>query len=296
LGQTSPPVDTSAISGNTIHGNIILGSVSLGAITAPSEACTVYNNTVYGSIISGSPQGTPQIFNNSVTNGGIGCTGYGSIHDNYVHDCEIGISLYTVRVFGGNLPCYATAENNLVLSNSIGIKISLSDIHGGTTTVPTVQKNTVSANNVGISLIEDGYSATPPIQFNNLQNNSQYNFYLAASNNADVTNNWWGTTDQQAINQSIYDFKNDFNLGTVNFVPFLTAPDLQAPTYIPITSPSPTPTSSPIVNPTPTQTTTSTSPTPTPSIPEFPILAILSFFVSLLLVAVYLKHRRTIHE
>jgi hypothetical protein len=36
--------------------------------------------------------------------------------------------------------------------------------------------------------------------------------------------------------------------------------------------------------------------TPTPTVPEFPILVILPFFVSMLLVAVYLKHRRTNHE
>ncbi len=51
------------------------------------------------------------------------------------------------------------------------------------------------------------------------------------------------------INQSIYDFKNDFNVGTVYFVPFLTEPNPQAmpnpnaplPT-IPTDSPSPSPT------------------------------------------------------
>jgi hypothetical protein len=48
-----------------------------------------------------------------------------------------------------------------------------------------------------------------------------------------------------------------------------------------------------------TQTLTITAlsnPTPTPTVPEFPLLVILPFFVSLLLVAVYLKHRRTNHE
>jgi hypothetical protein len=40
----------------------------------------------------------------------------------------------------------------------------------------------------------------------------------------------------------------------------------------------------------------STSPTPTPTVPEFPVLAILPFFVSLFSMAVYFKHRRTNHE
>jgi hypothetical protein len=103
LGQSNPPVDTSLISGNTVNGNIVIGAVSMGAITAPSEACTVSNNTVEGSIVSGSPQGTPQIFNNTVINGGIGCDGYGSIFNNYVYGCQTGINLYT-ESFRGK-PC-----------------------------------------------------------------------------------------------------------------------------------------------------------------------------------------------
>ena len=38
------------------------------------------------------------------------------------------------------------------------------------------------------------------------------------------------------------------------------------------------------------------SPTPTPTIPEFPLWVISSFFISIFLVAVSLKHRRIIHE
>ena len=38
------------------------------------------------------------------------------------------------------------------------------------------------------------------------------------------------------------------------------------------------------------------SPTPSPTVPEFPALVILPFFVSVFLVAVYFKHRRTNHE
>lgn len=48
------------------------------------------------------------------------------------------------------------------------------------------------------------------------------------TNNIDATNNWWGTTDPQAINLSIRDYKYDFGLGTVSFVPFLTEPNPEA--------------------------------------------------------------------
>ena len=54
------------------------------------------------------------------------------------------------------------------------------------------------------------------------------------------------------------------------------------------------------ITPTPTQTSTSTptptnsaTPTPTPTLPEFSLLAILPLFVSLLFIAVILRHRKT---
>jgi hypothetical protein len=51
-----------------------------------------------------------------------------------------------------------------------------------------------------------------------------------------------------------------------------------------------------IIPETSTSNSPSQNPTPTPTVPEFPIMAILPFFVSVLFVAVYLKHRRTNHE
>ena len=47
------------------------------------------------------------------------------------------------------------------------------------------------------------------------------NSITAAADNVDATNNWWGITDTQTINQTIYDSKIDTHLGTVTFVPFL---------------------------------------------------------------------------
>jgi len=98
----------------------------------------------------------------------------------------------------------------------------------------------------------------------------------AGSESVTVSNNWWGTTDQQAISNSIYDSKNDFNLGTVNFVPFLAAPNPQAPS---LNTPIPTP------HP-------SASPSTTPAVPEFTWLAILPLFTSMLIISVRSRHRK----
>jgi hypothetical protein len=98
---------------------------------------------------------------------------------------------------------------------------------------------------------------------NNIEENTNYNIYLyQTTDTVNVTNNWWGTTDQSAISNSFYDYYKDFNLGKVNFVPFLTSPNSNAPSISsfvePSTSPSPSP--SPTTTASPAQT-----PTPTPS-------------------------------
>jgi hypothetical protein len=118
----------------------------------------------------------------------------------------------------------------------------------------TVENNTIKNNNVGIA-------TSAPLSFihNNIEGNIQ-SVYLASSNNLDATSNWWGTTDTQAINQTIQDNKSDANLGTVTFVPFLTKPNPEA------------------------------SPTSTPEIPELPLSLTLALLITgLLAVAIGFK-------
>ncbi len=143
-------------------------------------------------------------------------------------------------------------EKNLVTNNYCGILIDRADGNS------TIQDNTIINNVMGIS-------KPTPLQIitgNNIQNNSQYNIQ-ASSTGVTVSNNYWGTTDQSIISNSIYDSKYDFNLGTVTFTPFLTSPNTQAtppntqfPTLNP-TSPMPTQTTLP------TETTSSQNPTAT---------------------------------
>jgi parallel beta-helix repeat protein len=128
----------------------------------------------------------------------------------------------------------ATIERNLIINNQIGILMRHNDDS-------TIQYNTIANNKVGIS----NPNSLQTITGNNIQDNSQYNMQ-SGQTMATAKNNWWGTTDQQAINQTIYDSNDDFELGTINFVPFLTSPNPQAPSLnmsIPTSNPSSYPTS-----------------------------------------------------
>jgi parallel beta-helix repeat protein len=108
----------------------------------------------------------------------------------------------------------------VIVNNDIGIVFGIA----GT----VIESNLIANNGKGILQRSSG-SAT--VQNNNFQNNP-YNYYLDeyATDNISIPNNWWGTTDQSAINVSIYDSKNDYSLGTVNYLPILTSPNPQAPT------------------------------------------------------------------
>ena len=153
----------------------------------------------------------------------------------------------------------STIQNNVLANNNVGI-----------TGTGIIRDNTIANNGVaGIW----GPLPSAEITRNNIYANSQ-NVHLTELYNITAVNNWWGTTDASAINQTIWDHKNDpINLGTLDFIPYLTDPNSLAPSIpsfmiIPppptISTPTPTPTATPtpLVTPTP-----DTSVTPSPSSP-----------------------------
>ncbi len=195
-----------------------------------------------------------EISNNNITGNGntginvAGSLSSASISNNVISRCRTGIDISV----GG----ITTIVRNLVFSNDVGINFGIS--YGGDGNV-TVQDNTLRDNSVGIQC---NPSPLLIITNNNIQSSSQYNFRLQSPNNITAANNWWGTTDSSAISQTIYDNKNDFNLGSVNFTPFLTAPNPEAQP-IPNSNPTSMPTLSPLISPTPTSSLVISTPTAT---------------------------------
>lgn len=148
------------------------------------------------------------------------------ISNNFISNCSSGIK----GIVGGSV----VIENNVIFNTTIGIELEINAVISRNSifnnseginigSYATIQNNTISDNGIGIRLQYSGSSAT--INNNNINGNIQYSIFSESSNDIDATYNWWGTTDVSAINQSIYDFKNDFYLGTVNFTPFLTEPN-----------------------------------------------------------------------
>jgi hypothetical protein len=225
----------------------------------------------------------PVISNNSIvgtncTNGkGVDSNGNATISYNLISGLGYGVySDNRDRVIINN-----TIIGNLICNNKgdymCGIYFTSTFSPGVYSDWSTVENNTIINNTNGIGIIDS--TAKPSIRYNNIYDN-QYNIYLYdfASANITAINNWWGTTDSSAINQKLYDWADNFNLGNVTFAPFLTSSSSSAPltSFDPSPNQKPTPTPTPTATPSSTPATTpnpTTSPTATTSqpsvIPEF---------------------------
>lgn len=209
INVQSPITGTPLISNNTIKGGIIIGDTFGDAIIA--------NNSIIGSGVYFGAMNPPNI----------------TLSGNTISGCSAGINV----VCWGHAPhstLFQLIEDNLIVNNTCGIVLTV--MIGSSQ--PVIKNNTITNNTVGIRAIPDwGYNAhNSTILYNNIYGNSQYNFENLLTTNINATYNWWGTTNQQSISQSMYDFKNDFNLGTVNFDPFLTSPNANTPTCAIVTA------------------------------------------------------------
>lgn len=290
--------------------NAILNATTISISNASPK---IYNNTIDGSIrIQDYSTGNPIISNNSII-GIVRPWGVPDVpieddsSDNALisnntltnHSPNTGIGLTpgendivfgnvilnsTIGIYGG--PMNAVISNNIISNCQTGIRFRTTDnspiIENNLITNCTqtsiviesgsfiIQNNTITNNGVGIQP-----SPSSTIIYNNIQNNNQSISLVGISNDVNATYNWWGTTDIQAINQTIYDFKYDFNLGKVNFVPFLTEPNPEAPAVT-------------MTIPTPSQTTPQTGLNGI----EIAILTILIVIVALLIVIIGLVLRK----
>jgi hypothetical protein len=258
---------TASISGNTISNcadtAIFVGGANHAADESPLyNAVKIEDNLLYNNNYAINVAGPYKIEGNTIINNQIGINGGNTVRDNIIANNEVGIQ-------NGVL-----VENNLITKN-----------RGGLSGCTTIKANTITQNIQAIT----GQFATA--NNNNLLGNQQ-NINYTGTSDADATSNWWGTTETAVINQTIYDYKNDFLLGRVNFLPVLTAANPSAPAAdtpipeTPQTSTEPTETAQP------TETAVLTDQQPTPTVPEVgsPLITALAMsLVALILLTVKLK-------
>jgi hypothetical protein len=234
-----------------------------GGVTISSGSPEISNNNINGRIkING---GSPIIASNNIKNGQIFYSSdyggdYVTIIDNVISHA-VGQSSSTAIWVLGPFVGHVLIEGNLITNSDVGIDIFDPNTEHIDTSI-TIQNNTIINNIIGLSIRD---RCSPTITGNNINNNlTNIELSLQASNDIDATYNWWGATDNQAIEQSIIDFEEDFDLGKVTYAPFLAEPNPKAPeaTYMPTTPPLPTDSPTPTIEPTPTPP--NNVPTPTP--------------------------------
>jgi hypothetical protein len=228
----------------TIQYNLIKSNGGLAGITA-SDSAIISNNVIEGKAGWG---------------GGIGAQGNVQVLNNLVDNCLQGIVTQGSVVIEGNT--VTNTHGKGICSSDASAKITKNYVaynRVGLMGSGIIENNAVLYNEVGFSHLG---SAT--ISNNNILGNTDKSISLSDSNNVNMANNWWGTTDSQTISQTIHDSKSDFNLGTVTYEPFLTSPNSEAPTEPLAQISLPTPNPSNLNQPTNQPNNPTQSPQPTP--------------------------------
>ena len=225
-------ITTQANCNSYIHNNVISGGFVRGInVVGPG---IIQNNSIVGN------SGGVAIGKRVYDYGLLISEGDVTIRDNILANSEVGIGGFVVNSYYGEVDYYATAEartvtieRNVIVGSQNGIDVVLQAV------TQNIQNNTITDSSVAITLTSCP-SAT--INFNNIQDYTQRSITLASTSvDINATYNWWGTTNTTLISQSIYDFWDDFNLGKVTFVPFLTEPNPEAmpiPEFLDTTSPT----------------------------------------------------------
>ncbi|MGD9130028.1 MAG: hypothetical protein PVH73_00450 [Candidatus Bathyarchaeota archaeon] len=193
----------------------------------------ISNSTLRGRI---SVNGDGIISNNTILDEGIILYGNATLTMNTISGCSTGILALTYYWDDSNPDawpnCTSLIEGNLITGNTNGIIVR--EHQGAAHGRPIIQNNTIVDNSVGIYVTWIGIRApSPTILYNNIYNNHDYNFRTDVPDDIDAAYNWWGINDTPSINQMIYDFEDDFDLGTVNFIPFLNEANPNIPEIIP---------------------------------------------------------------
>lgn len=214
----------------TIHNNTISDNSYRGLENRGSKV-TIHNNTISGNFVNNSGGGLYNgnsevtiydntISGNSASNNGGGLYISGSnviIHDNIISANSTNRN--GGGIFGAGIIYNNTVSNNSAVQNGSGIYWSGS----GTLAYNSIINNTISdSGETGGVYVNSGY---PTIRGNTIQDNDGYQLY---NNNAygdthlDVRYNWWGTTNNGAIEDAFFDWRDDNSKSIVDYEPFLS--------------------------------------------------------------------------
>jgi hypothetical protein len=207
-------------------GVIIAARISTATITG-----NIFQNIYYqGLSVGQSTTVTNNIFNKTTrTASAIIAHNNAYIANNVIVGCYNGICGDAKVTIKNNV--VGNCSNYGIWAESTNVEVSKNYVFGnamGIAGAGKVEYNTVTQNTVGIAADSPNSNLKPKIAYNNIADNKE-NLKVYSPGDIEVANNWWGTTNQQEITQSIHDYNDDFNLGTANIEPILSHPNTDAP-------------------------------------------------------------------
>jgi len=219
---------------------------SQGALFAYTENSRIENVTVnsngYGGIVLSSSSNNT-LFNNTASNNscgiGLSSSSNNTLTNNTVNsNDDSGIHLFSssnntltdndVSYNGGGIELEYSSNN--ALTNNTADSNSNCGIHLYSSSSNNITCNWVHGNDWSGFYLTGG-STDNNISYNNIiiAGGYEYQFKNYQSDDVNATNNWWGTTDNDIINASIFDWQDDPNKGIVTYLPKLGSPSPCAP-------------------------------------------------------------------
>ncbi|MFH1630805.1 MAG: NosD domain-containing protein, partial [Candidatus Aenigmatarchaeota archaeon] len=185
--QNANGIALNAASNNTIaSNNLSFNTQAFNTQVAGLAVMWSENNTVYNNIMNNNTYGLRIIY----------LSRYNNFTDNTINGNTVsGIHL-------ADLPAYELTTANNTFNN--------------------FYRNNITNNVVGVYLYQN--CTNNSFINNTIANNTNQSYYNNQTFDVNASNNYWGTTVTATINASIYDGKNDSNLGNVTFTPILSVP------------------------------------------------------------------------
>ena len=240
------------LSGNTIMGNTATANGGGIVIYGEGRYAAVVYNTINGNTASNRGGGIfidfadarvveNIISRNNLTGAGLGGGVYFGAQSTGIVRGNM-ISENTGVKGGGIYVDYSTgtlSDNTLARNTASGSggALYLDDRFTGRTV--TLSGNTMNGNTSPSSTVhwQDVHSNSSALSNNLLTNDSPYLVYNALPStepDANMENNWWGTTNDAEIQDNIYDWFDDPTKGFVDYTPFLNQPSTGAPVSPPM--------------------------------------------------------------
>ncbi|MFH1630803.1 MAG: NosD domain-containing protein, partial [Candidatus Aenigmatarchaeota archaeon] len=218
IGSSGSPVNIN-ITGNRFYNNTIHAILLPGGSGHSFTNNFIYNNTQGGIVLMSQP--------NNITNNNLTSNQYGLVLIMSDNNTITGNIINNNSDFGFGVMItsdYNNITDNIVANNTnYGLILTNNVVVSNTSnsTFNNLFRNNITDNGVGIYVYQN--CTNNSFVNNTISGSTTYSFHNNQSFAVNASNNYWGTTSCGAINLSIYDGKNDSNLGNVTYSPYLDA-------------------------------------------------------------------------